>query len=61
MIGIDMVVVTVLICYRSDALETGAFHVAEEIKGFHSIRLTWFGPQIQLHTAMYILVNTAAD
>ena len=40
-------------------LATKHFDVAEEIKAFESIRLTWSGFVIKLKTELYILVNTA--
>ena len=40
-------------------LTTKHFDVAEEIKAFESIRLTWSGFVIKLKTELYILVNTA--
>mmetsp|Transcript_51944 Transcript_51944/g.90661 ORF Transcript_51944/g.90661 Transcript_51944/m.90661 type:complete len:197 (-) Transcript_51944:27-617(-) len=40
-------------------LATRHFDVAEEIKAFESIRLTWSGFVIKLKTELYILVNTA--
>ena len=39
-------------------MESGIFVIAEEIKGFHNIRLTKHGIIVELKTTLYILVNT---